>query len=55
MNNILCITTFPPRECGIATFSGDLIRAILYKFGNTYSIKVCALESDSENMFILIR
>lgn len=48
MNNILCITTFPPRECGIATFSGDLIRAILYKFGNTYSIKVCALESDSE-------
>lgn len=48
MNNILCITTYPPRECGIATFSSDLIRAILYKFGNSYSFKVCALESDSE-------
>lgn len=48
MKEILCITSYPPRECGIATFSSDLIRAIHNKFGETYSIKVCALESTSE-------
>lgn len=48
MKKIICITTYPPRECGIATFAQDLIRAILSKFGNSYSIKICALESDTE-------
>lgn len=48
MRKIICITTFPPRECGIATFAQDLIRAILSKFGNSYSIKICAVESDTE-------
>lgn len=48
MNGILCITTYPPRQCGIATFSDDLIRSILQKFGESYSVKVCAIESSSE-------
>ena len=38
MRKIICITTYPPRECGIATFAQDLIRAILSKFGESYSI-----------------
>jgi glycosyltransferase involved in cell wall biosynthesis len=42
---ILFITSFPPRECGIATYSQDLIKAINNKFSNSLSIKVCALES----------
>lgn len=41
---ILFITSYPNRECGIATFSQDLIQAIKNKFGQTYSLKVCALE-----------
>lgn len=41
---ILFITSYPNRECGIATYSQDLIRAIKKKFGNTYTVKVCALE-----------
>ena len=41
---ILFITSYPNRECGIATYSQDLIHAIQSKFGNTYSVKVCALE-----------
>jgi glycosyltransferase involved in cell wall biosynthesis len=48
MKEILCITTYPPRECGIATFSDDLIRAIETKFGGSFAIKICALASRSE-------
>lgn len=48
MRKIICITTYPPCECGIATFAQDLIRAILSKFGDSYSIKICAVESDTE-------
>jgi len=42
---ILCITSYPPRECGIATYSQDLIKSLNNKFSNSFSIKVCALES----------
>jgi len=42
---ILVITSYPPRVCGIATYSQDLIKALDNKFSNSFSIKVCALES----------
>jgi glycosyltransferase involved in cell wall biosynthesis len=42
---ILVITSYPPRECGIATYSQDLIKALNNKFSNSFSLKVCALES----------
>lgn len=42
---ILVITSYPPRECGIATYSQDLIGALNNKFSNSLSVKVCALES----------
>lgn len=45
---ILFLTTFPPRECGIATYSQDLIKAINIKFSNSFEIIVCALESNTE-------
>jgi glycosyltransferase involved in cell wall biosynthesis len=41
---ILFITSYPPRVCGIATYSHDLINALDNKFNNSLSIKVCALE-----------
>ena len=46
--DILCITTFPPRQCGIATYSQDLIKAMQQQFVNSFNIKVCALENDNE-------
>jgi len=46
---ILVITSFPPRECGIATYSQDLITAINNKFDQCFSIKICALESGNSN------
>jgi glycosyltransferase involved in cell wall biosynthesis len=45
---ILFITSFPPRECGIATYSQDLIHAIDTKFRHSFTVKVCALESKDE-------
>ena len=46
---ILFITSYPPRECGIATYSQDLRNAIKEKFGKTFSLKVCSLESKESN------
>ena len=45
---ILFITTYPPRECGIATYSQDLIEALDNTFGKSFSIGICALETNTE-------
>jgi len=42
---VLFISSYPPRECGIATYSQDLIKALNNKFSRSFAIKVCALES----------
>lgn len=44
-DEILFITSYPPRECGIATYSQDLIKALNQKFSKAFAVKVCALES----------
>ncbi|PWG81208.1 glycosyltransferase [Pararcticibacter amylolyticus] len=46
--SVLFVTTFPPRECGIATYSDDLIKALRNKFGQSFLLSVCALESEQE-------
>lgn len=43
---VLIITSYPPRECGIATYSQDLIHALNHKFDQSFTIKVCALEAE---------
>ncbi|MBN2807749.1 MAG: glycosyltransferase [Prolixibacteraceae bacterium] len=45
LTEILVITSYPPRECGIATYSEDLITALKKKFSTSFSFKVCALEA----------
>lgn len=42
---ILMVTTFPPRECGIATYSQDLVKSLNTKFKRSFDIKICALEN----------
>ena len=48
VSEIIFITIFPPRECGIATYSEDLILAIKNKFASSFSIKIVALELHNE-------
>ncbi|MEL1245880.1 glycosyltransferase [Flavobacterium sp. DGU11] len=45
---ILVLTTFPPRQCGIATYSQDLIKALNDHYVDSFSIKICALETNDE-------
>lgn len=45
---ILFISSYPPRECGIATYSQDLIKALHNKFQKSFAIKICALETETE-------
>ncbi len=40
---ILVISTFPPTECGIATYSEDLIRSLKEKFKDTFNIVSCPI------------
>ncbi len=49
LSEILFITSYPPRECGIATYSQDLIKALNNKFNNSFSIQICPIESTNEN------
>ncbi len=45
---ILVLTSFPPRACGIATYSQDLIAALNAQYSDSFKIKVCALETTHE-------
>src|ERR1041385_8696750 len=45
---ILFITSYPPRECGIATYSQDLMKALNNKFNHSFKLSICALESENE-------
>ena len=41
---VLFLTSYPPRECGIATFTQDMAQALTRQFGASYDFKICALE-----------
>ncbi len=45
---ILFITSYPPRECGIATYSQDMIGVLDAKFGDNFQFLICPLETDTE-------
>lgn len=44
---VLLISSYPPRECGIATYSQDLITALNQQFGQAFELQVCALQTGS--------
>lgn len=48
---ILYMATFPPRECGIATFTRDLTTAIDRKFSSTVKSKILAMNRNGINIY----
>lgn len=48
VSEIIFLTSYPPRQCGIATYSKDLEQALSKKFGQSFILKVFPLESKSE-------
>ncbi len=46
LDEVLIVSSFPPRVCGIATYTQDLTRALQDKFSSSLSVKICALETD---------
>lgn len=48
---ILIVTTYPPRKCGIASFSDDLVKSLKGELNTSFQIRVCALESKLETGF----
>lgn len=46
---ILLIATYPPRECGIASYTFDLKQALDKLYHGSLNVKICAVEAKSEN------
>tara|TARA_R110000868_G_scaffold20539_4_gene86867 strand:+ start:14182 stop:16410 length:2229 start_codon:yes stop_codon:yes gene_type:complete len=47
---MLIVSSYPPRECGLATFSNDIINAVKTVFGSTLPIEVCALQNEENEV-----
>lgn len=46
---IVFISTFPPKVCGIATYCQDLITSLQLKFKESFKIIICPMETEDEN------
>lgn len=45
---VVVLTSYPPRECGIATYAHDLVAALDRQFEQSFSISICAIEPENE-------
>ncbi|WP_347219424.1 hypothetical protein [Chryseobacterium sp.] len=46
---IIFISTFPPKVCGIATYCQDLIQSLQIKFNESFTIIICPMETEDEH------
>jgi glycosyltransferase involved in cell wall biosynthesis len=45
---VIVISTFPPRECGIATYTQDLVKSLEKQFDKSFNLKICALDNENQ-------
>ncbi|HCM34057.1 glycosyltransferase [Chryseobacterium sp.] len=45
---IVFISTFPPKVCGIATYCQDLVTSLQLKFKESFKIIICPMETEDE-------
>lgn len=45
---VLVLSTFPPRECGIATYTQDLIKSLDNQFDKSFEVKIGALDEQDQ-------
>lgn len=43
---MILVSSYPPRECGLATFSNDILNSVNNVFGNTLPVEICALKNE---------
>ena len=48
LSEILFITSYPPKECGIATYSQDLVNALNNTFNHSFKINICPLAVEND-------
>ncbi len=48
LTKIVCLTSYPPRECGIATYSKDLEIALTNTFSEAFNLEFYPLEAGAE-------
>ena len=49
---MLILSSYPPRKCGLATFSNDIVNAVEMVFGETLPIEVCALQNEEQYQYL---
>lgn len=45
-NTILILSSYPPRACGIATYTQDMRNALSARFDASFDVQVCALQEE---------
>ena len=48
-NSVVLISSYPPRECGIATFSQDLANSLREQHSDSFEVEICALEKGNSS------
>ncbi|MFY0253238.1 glycosyltransferase [Chitinophaga sp. 30R24] len=48
IRTLLFVTSYPPRECGIATFAQDLVNALNKNFAGNLNIEIAALQESGK-------